>query len=232
MAMDLQRFFTRDYTFEMILFCIAENVLLLLLTILIGRCLEGSWVRFDLKEKRIALAVLIVNCLVTVCGFYLYLFGFIRFNVNRSLIEIILDTVFILVGMDFLMFVFHYVAHRWQWLYRFHHLHHEHVDTRMEDLFQLHPIEALGFGSIWLGFIVVFHFSFIAVVVYLVINFVWGLAGHYSREMISSRYWISKILTNSAFHHRHHHDEEHNYGFYFTFWDKLYQRFIVKRIGK
>ncbi|KAA2239859.1 sterol desaturase family protein [Chitinophaga agrisoli] len=165
----------------------------------------------------------ILNTVVTYAGYWLWKHGFITITTGLSW-NILTDFLLLFFGMDLLMFVFHYIIHK-TFLYKaIHQLHHQSVDPRPLDLFILHPLETLAFGGLWLVLLMFRGFNIYAIVIYLVINVVFGLAGHLGIEPLPAslrRLPLMKYIGTSTFHHDHHQDVGYNFGFYTSIWDRL-----------
>lgn len=127
--------------------------------------------------------------------------------------------------MDLAMYVFHYAIHH-SFIYNaIHKLHHQYHNPSPIDLYVLHPIETLGFGSLWLIIINLYTFNFTAVIIYLAANVLFGIIGHLGFEPLPARIQNMlpfKFLGTSTFHHNHHTDVQHNFGFYTIIWDRLF----------
>ena len=127
------------------------------------------------------------------------------------------------------MFCFHYLAHKLAWFHPIHQLHHTHIDTNVYSLFVLNPIETLGFGAIWLILISILEFNCFSIILYLILNLSYGILGHLNKD-IFPKFWkensVTKWISTTQFHSNHHKNESHNFGFYFTIWDKIFKTII------
>lgn len=212
-----------------LLFFLIENFSLLVIAIVIGKMIESENTVLDKKDRKWVLSTLICNTLITALGFELYQLEIIRIDFSNNLFSILTDTVLLIIIMDFFMFCFHYLAHSLKWLHRIHNLHHTHVNTNIYSLFVLHPIETLGFGIIWLCLISLFEFNYISLILYLFLNLMYGIFGHLEKN-IFPEFWSEKVATrwisNTKFHNDHHKNEANNFGFYFTYWDKIFKTII------
>lgn len=179
---------------------------------------------YTAKEWGICAITNILNTIVTYAGFWLWKHHFITITTNISWI-ILLDFMLLFLAMDLLMFIFHIIIHK-TFLYKaVHRLHHEAVDPKPIDLFVLHPIETLSFGSLWLLLLVMYSFNIYAIIIYLVINVIFGLVGHLGLEPLPAKFLqlpFIKYLGTSTFHHNHHQNIQHNFGFYTSIWDRLF----------
>lgn len=207
----------------------AENIVLLLIAVLIGKLIEPANTVLKSKDQKWLLSTLICNIFITALGFQLYQLQLIKIDFSNHLGAIILDTFLLIVLMDFFMFCFHYLAHTLKWFYPIHKLHHTHVDTSVYSLFVLHPVETLGFGFIWLILISVFELNYISLTIYLFLNLMYGIFGHLEKDLFPAFWYQSfftKWISTTKFHSDHHKNQSHNFGFYFTFWDKIFKTII------
>lgn len=207
----------------------AENIILLLIAILIGKIIEPKNTVLNAKDQKWVISTLICNICITALGFELYQIQIIKVDFSNTLNSVLIDTFLLVVLMDFFMFCFHYLVHTLKWFYPIHKLHHTHVETSVYSLFVLHPIETLGFGFIWLFLISVFEFNYISLTLYLFLNLMYGIFGHLEKDLFP-KFWYKSFLTKwistTKFHSDHHKNQEHNFGFYFTFWDKIFKTMI------
>lgn len=207
----------------------AENIVLLLIAVLIGKLIEPANTVLKSKDQKWLLSTLICNIFITALGFQLYQLQLIKIDFSNHLGAIILDTFLLIVLMDFFMFCFHYLAHTLKWFHPIHKLHHTHVDTSVYSLFVLHPVETLGFGFIWLILISVFELNYISLAIYLFLNLMYGIFGHLEKDLFPAFWYQSfftKWISTTKFHSDHHKNQSHNFGFYFTFWDKIFKTII------
>lgn len=181
----------------------------------------------DRTELGLAACTVVLNALVTAAGYQLYLSGILRFREDVGL-RFCLDALVLLMGMDFLMYWLHRLAH-FDLLYVMHRPHHRYVHPRPLDLFVLSPLETVSFGGLWLAFLCLYSPSWLAVVLYLTLNVFFGVLGHTGVELLP-RSWLRapgvRWLGTSLFHAGHHADERHNFGFYTILWDRLFGTYV------
>lgn len=204
---------------------LVENVMITLVVLLIGRYFyKGA---YTAAEWGICVVTNILNTVVTYAGFWMWKHQIIHITTDISW-KIIPDFLVLFLAMDLLMFIFHIAIHK-TFLYKaLHRLHHEFVDPKPIDLFVLHPVEAISFGGLWLLLLVVYPFNMHAILVYLTINVVFGLAGHLGVEPVPAKVRdlpVIKYLGTSTFHHNHHQDIRYNFGFYTSIWDRLFRTY-------
>lgn len=210
-------------------FFLIENLVLFYLSIIIGKVIEPENTKLNKTDIKWLTSTVICNTLITLLGHELYHFGIMKVDFSSSILYIISDILFLVLLMDFFMFCFHYLVHKLKWFYPIHKLHHTHIETNVYSLYVLHPIETLGFGIIWLFLISIFEFNYLSIIVYLILNLSYGIFGHLKTD-IFPEFWykncFTKWISTTKFHSNHHKNESHNYGFYFTIWDKIFKTII------
>jgi sterol desaturase/sphingolipid hydroxylase (fatty acid hydroxylase superfamily) len=203
----------------------------------VGGSLVGEWIyrrfprarlqpqrapRAAAREWSIGALTLALNMLVTIAGLWLYRAGYLRLTFHGGW-RALVDAALFLLLMDAAMYVLHRIAH-WRRFYAVHRMHHDYPTPSALSLFVLHPLETLGFGSLWIALVFVYPFSAWSVVAYTGFNLVYGLIGHLGVELFP-RGWVASplgVLTTTTFHDQHHSAPGHNFGFYTTLWDRLF----------
>lgn len=170
------------------------------------------------RELAVAALTLVGNTAVTWLGWYGLRAGWIRLQPSSGPLQVLADAALLLLAMDLAMYLSHRVAH-WEPLFRWvHALHHRYARVRPLTLFVLSPLEVAGFGAMWLGVLALLQPGWSGMVLYLLINAVWGSMGHSGVEPLPSRV---PLLTGGRFHADHHLDPRGNFGFYSELWDRL-----------
>ncbi len=177
-------------------------------------------------RKELALAALCttLNTAVFYAGLRLYQWDFLKLAKDTPL-RVFGDFLFLFWAMDLAMYVFHRIAHH-RWLFPIAHAtHHQYTRVRPLSLFALNPLEAIGFGAIWLALLVAHPTAPLAMVLYLTVNTIFGLVGHLGVEFLPKRILRVPLLGSlgtSSFHAQHHLHETVNFGFYTLLWDRLF----------
>ncbi|MBV8327790.1 MAG: sterol desaturase family protein [Chryseobacterium sp.] len=215
---------------QWVVFSLVINIFLYLFSIGLYLFIEKTCRRSQLQQSShpvtgydfyLSLVTIICNSLVMLLGVFLWKTGWIEVADTYSKGEILLEVFALLLLMDMLMYFFHYAAHL-PWIYRWlHGKHHEHISTNYLSLFVLHPLETTGFGVMMLVLLMIYDFSVISISVYLMLNLIWGTIGHLNREFFPASFDQYYIGT-TRFHNQHHLDETKNFGFYTSFWDRLF----------
>ncbi|WP_456313336.1 sterol desaturase family protein [Pseudomonas shirazensis] len=214
---------------SLFVFFLIENLVLIYLSVILAKIIEFENTRLNKKDRKWIIATLFCNTVITLLGFELYQYGIIKIDFSPSLFSVLFDTLVLIIVMDFFMFCFHFLAHYLKWFSPIHKLHHTHVETSVYSLYVLHPIETLGFGCIWLFSITILDFNYLSIIIYLILNLTYGIFGHLKTD-IFPEFWynsnITKWISTTKFHSNHHKNEAHNFGFYFTIWDKIFKTII------
>lgn len=200
-----------------------ENVMITAMVLLSGRLLHQAPYFYTAREWRICMLTNILNTIVTYAGFWMWKNNIIHIATNISWM-ILTDFLILFLAMDLFMFIFHYIIHKTFLFKMVHQLHHQSVDPSPIDLFVLHPIETIAFGGLWLILLTLYPFNIYAMIIYLVINVIFGMIGHLGIEPLPGKIRnlpVIKYLGTSTFHHSHHQDVEYNFGFYTSIWDRL-----------
>ncbi|MFL5753528.1 MAG: sterol desaturase family protein [Bacteroidia bacterium] len=206
-----------------------ENLLIILLVVLIGFLIRKKISRgipFHLTGKELLFATftLLINTGITFLGFILWKKKIIVFHTDLSL-AILPDFLVLFLSMDLAMYFLHLFIHHTA-LYRpVHGLHHDYHEPSPIDLFVLNPVETFSFGSLWLILIFFYPCNIYAVVIYLVLNVLFGMLGHLSVEPFPANWMripLANLICTSTFHYQHHKLEKYNFGFYTILWDKIF----------
>lgn len=173
--------------------------------------------RVSRAEILLALTVVLVNSGVTLVGWRLWTSGWIRVRSDAGGAAL-LDFLVLLLAMDVAMYVLHSLAHHPRLYRRLHEVHHRYERPRPLTLFVMHPLEAAGFGALWLGLLCVYSPTWAGLSAYLAVNVVSGTIGHLGGRAIPSL----GPIAGSDFHGAHHRDPSRNLGFYTRIWDRIF----------
>ncbi|MGG5505465.1 MULTISPECIES: sterol desaturase family protein [unclassified Myroides] len=174
-------------------------------------------------------STLICNVIVFVFGAFLWKEGYLSVDFTTKHTGVLVGQLLLLILIiDLLMYFFHKLAHVKPFYALIHQKHHEHIGVNALSLFVLSPLEALGFGLMLMAVLFVYPFHYLSVGLYFVINVLWGTIGHFNRVgKVSSKGW-STWLGTASFHNKHHIEPQKNFGFYTTFWDRLFRTHQTK----
>lgn len=217
---------------EASLWLLLENVLIMLLSVLVGNLLVARYKAHPVAapprssgvEVLLAVVSVLLNSTVTVLGLYLWRQGIIVVRGDAGL-RAWLDVLVLFLGMDLAMYILHRMAHIPLLYPLFHQTHHRFEDPRPLTLFALNPLENLSFGLLWLLVLCLYEASWLGIAVYLTLNVAFGLIGHLGVEPFP-QWWVKvpvvRQISTSTFHAQHHKDGGHNFGFYTLIWDRLF----------
>jgi len=136
------------------------------------------------------------------------------------------------IGSIFLLMVLHdtwfYWIHRlmhlpsmYKWLHRTHHLS---VNPTPFTSFSMDCKEALIEFGVFPILILIVPLHPNAFLLFTLVAFLFNIMGHLGYEIFPRWFftsWIGKWINTSTHHNLHHSGLHYNYGYYFTFWDKL-----------
>lgn len=215
---------------QWIIFSLLSNIFLCLFSITLYQFIEKTCRKELLQEQNhpltksdvyLSFLTVVCNSFVMLLGVFLWKNKWIIIDSQPSVVSVFLETIALIFLMDLLMYFFHYAAHL-PFVYKIlHGKHHEHVSTNFLSLFVLHPFETIGFGLMILALLMSYDFSIISIVLYLLINLVWGTIGHLNREFFRASF-DRLFIGTTRFHNQHHLDETKNFGFYTSIWDRLF----------
>jgi sterol desaturase/sphingolipid hydroxylase (fatty acid hydroxylase superfamily) len=215
---------------QWIIFSLLSNIFLCLFSITLYQFIEKTCRKELLQEQNhpltksdvyLSLLTVVCNSFVMLLGVFLWKNKWIIIDFQPSVVSVFLETIALIFLMDLLMYFFHYAAHL-PFMYKMlHGKHHKHVSTNFLSLFVLHPFETIGFGLMILALLMSYDFSIISIVLYLLINLVWGTIGHLNREFFPASF-DRLFIGTTRFHNQHHLDETKNFGFYTSIWDRFF----------
>jgi lathosterol oxidase len=188
----------------------------------IGRMLDPRPVRPDQLRREIsqsAVSVLIFGTgLVFPWG--LLQLGWARLDAEAGGWQIALEILALAAWNDVHFWVNHRLLHS-RPLRRFHGPHHRSVVTTPFSTYSFHPLEALMLGNVILPPMLVHDFSFWSLASVPIFSLFFNNVGHANYDFftkVSYSHWFAA----SRRHHLHHACHGGNYGFQFTFMDRLF----------
>ncbi|MDH3535728.1 MAG: sterol desaturase family protein [Gammaproteobacteria bacterium] len=138
-----------------------------------------------------------------------------------------------LLIMDLKQYVFHWLMHRFDLLWRIHRVHHSDLDIDVTTGFRFHPLEAI-LNSLFN--IVVIVFFGIAVEVILLRQLLVYFANFFSHSNLELPprldLYLKRVLVTPSMHHLHHALDKRaansNLGTLFSFWDRMFGTYMGK----
>ena len=158
---------------------------------------------------------------------FLYLFTLYRFNCLPTSVSNrlnVYNSVKAVVALDFLMFIAHYLEHKFKSSY--HKIHHKYIYPKWYNSFEVHIIDALVMIFIPLSMTL----YCVALTNYELLIFGTLVSTHLTilhSENIPFENILSKLhIGTPAFHKKHHLHFQKNFGHVLTLWDKCFNTFI------
>ncbi len=197
---------------------LGANILMYLTTILISRLWSSYYQHktspINKKDIILSLAVVLVNILVAIPGYMLFLQSKITFT-NTDFLK---DFFILFFLIDFTMYLLHFVAH-YIWPFKLLHKEHHFIgDFNSISLYIMNPLEALFFGVILTIFPLLLSLNLYSFLIIIFINWLLGVIAHLNTT--SNR--KSLLFGNNIFHKQHHEFSMCNYGFFTVIWDRLF----------
>jgi Delta7-sterol 5-desaturase len=219
------------------LFC-AENMLLYIAAIFFGNRISHRWAHRRIVsegsdnrrgEQGLGFLAIAMNTVVTFVGWWLWQRGTIHVTgaVSFSVVGELMVFVF---ALDALMYLGHRIGHHRLVYPIVHQLHHRYREPKAATLFALHPLEAIGFGSLWIITLVTttalgYTASAAAIGGFTSMNLLFGLLGHVGVDPLPDRVrslWLFRWVSTPSFHVGHHLNPLVNLGFFTTCWDRMF----------
>lgn len=133
-----------------------------------------------------------------------------------------------LVAMVVIHDTYFYWTHRLlhtRWFFKkVHKVHHRSANPNPLSAYSFHPLEALIESLIVFPFITILPVHFFAFMLFTFLVLLMNVIGHLGFEFMPHKFRNSimgKYITSSTHHNLHHQRSNRNFGYYFTFWDKL-----------
>ncbi|QEI07977.1 sterol desaturase family protein [Pigmentiphaga aceris] len=147
--------------------------------------------------------------------------GWAQLTPNASGIRIALEIFALVIWNDIHFWINHRLLHT-KLLRKFHLPHHRSVVTTPFSTYSFHPIEAAMLGNVILLPMVVHDFSFWSLASVPIFSLFFNCIGHANYDFfprVSYAHWFAA----SRRHHLHHACYQGNFGFQFTFMDRLFR---------
>ena len=120
-----------------------------------------------------------------------------------------------------------YWTHKWMHhpkIFRHvHRVHHKSVSPSPWTAYSFHPLEAIVQAAFIPMYLLVMPIHGFALITFMIYQIARNVVGHLGYEFFHNAFITSKWLnwiTTTTHHDQHHHYFNHNYGLYFTWWDK------------
>ncbi len=152
---------------------------------------------------------------------------------NQIQLPSIIEGLLTIVIFDFLIYWQHVLFHKIHFLWRFHRVHHSDVDLDATSALRFHPGEILFSIGYKAFFVALFGFKWEFIILFeMILNFS-AMFNHSNLKINDSLdLFLRKFLVTPKMHLIHHSTEQFesdtNYGFCFSFWDKIFKTYTLK----
>lgn len=147
--------------------------------------------------------------------------GWAHLDAQAGALQIAIEILVLVAWNDVHFWINHRLLHT-RWLRQFHLPHHRSVVTTPFSTYSFHPIEAMMLGNVILLPMVLHEFSFWSLLAVPLFSLFFNCVGHANYDFfprVSYAHWFAA----SRRHHLHHACYNGNYGFQFTFMDRLFR---------
>jgi Delta7-sterol 5-desaturase len=223
---------------QAILLFLVQNALVFVGAILLGNSISRRWSHRRVVEEVLGersgeltagAVVVLMNSVVTMIGWLLWRTDTIQVSSQLSPVVLVEVAIFTLL-LDGFMYLGHRVGHHRVLYPLIHRFHHKYVTPRAATLFAIHPVEALGFGSLWIGALwaasaIGYAASAFSIGTFMLTNLLFGILGHSGVDPLPDRVRglrIFRWIPTPAFHIGHHLNPACNLGFFTTMWDRVF----------
>jgi Delta7-sterol 5-desaturase len=186
-----------------------------------GRVLDPRAVPADqvAREQRLSAVSIVIFGVGLLVPWAMVVHGWADVHPGNPPARVVLELLALLVWNDIHFYAVHRTLHHPALLRHVHAAHHRSVVTTPWSTYAFHPVEALLLGSVLLPPMLVWSFTPVALVLLPILSLTYNVIGHGNVRALPRRWqWLS----NAHDHHLHHACHRGNYGFLFTFMDRLF----------
>jgi sterol desaturase/sphingolipid hydroxylase (fatty acid hydroxylase superfamily) len=179
------------------------------------------------NELLFSLSTICVFSLVGITVYFLHLYGYttIYLQVNEhGWLYFIFSLMVMILLHDMYFYFTHRLLHTRWFLKNIHIVHHRSVNPTPLAAYCFHPVEAILESFIVFPFVMLFPVHLVAFLMFTMLVLIMNVLGHLGFEFMSPRVRSSKwgkYFTSTTHHNLHHQKLNKNFGYYFTWWDKL-----------
>lgn len=135
-----------------------------------------------------------------------------------------------LILLDLAIYAQHIAAHRWQWFWRLHQVHHSDPDFDTTTAIRFHPLEILLSMFYKVLLVLILGASPISVIIFEMILSSCALFNHGNISLPTNlERWVRAVLVTPNMHRIHHSafqpETDSNYGFSLSCWDRLFKTY-------
>lgn len=154
-------------------------------------------------------------------------------NSLLSAVPLWLGIVLTIIVFDFLIYAQHVITHHVPLLWRLHKVHHADRDLDVSSGIRFHPLEIMFSYFYKLVFVFILGPPVIALIIFEIILNASAMFNHSNFAL--PKKWdklISRVIVTPTMHRVHHsidlRESNRNFGFFFSFWDKLFNTYVEK----
>ncbi len=165
--------------------------------------------------------------MIGITVYLLYINGYTTIYTNihkHSWGYFFLSLVIMVILHDTYFYWTHRLLHKRWFFKKIHTVHHRSANPTPLAAYSFHPFEALLQTLIVFPFVTIWPVNIFAFLLFTFLVLVTNVIGHLGFEFIPRKFRNSSpgnLLTSSTHHNLHHQKSNKNFGYYFTFWDKL-----------
>jgi Delta7-sterol 5-desaturase len=186
------------------------------------------------KEKQVknellfSLSTISIFSLVGIIVYILYTNGLttIYLDINKhGWVYFFCSLVFMIAIHDVYFYFTHRLLHTPWFLRNVHVVHHRSINPTPLAAYCFHPAEAILETLIVFPFVTLFPVNLFAFLLFTFLVLLMNVMGHLGFEFMSQRFRSSKVgkfFTSSTHHNLHHQKVNKNYGYYFTWCDRIF----------
>jgi Delta7-sterol 5-desaturase len=170
------------------------------------------------ERRQSAVSVLIFGVGLLV-PWWMIVAGWASLHPGNPPARVLLELLALLVWNDIHFYAVHRTLHQRMLLRTVHAAHHRSVVTTPWSTYAFHPVEALLLGSVLIPPMLLWPFTPLALALLPILSLTYNAIGHSNFRALPRRW---RWLSNAHDHHLHHACHRGNYGFLFTFMDRLF----------
>jgi Delta7-sterol 5-desaturase len=179
------------------------------------------------NELIFSLSTILIFSIIGIMAYFLYVSGCTTIYRKTALYGrgyILLSLLWMVIIHDAYFYWTHRLLHS-KWLFKkIHFVHHRSVNPTPWSAYSFHPLEALIEGLIIFPFILIVPVHLFVFLFFTFLVLFMNVIGHLGYEFLPRNLrssTLGKWFTSSSHHNLHHQKSKKNFGYYFTWWDKL-----------
>jgi Delta7-sterol 5-desaturase len=170
------------------------------------------------RERRQSAVSIVIFGVGLLLPWAIVVHGWAGVHPSNPPLRVALELLALLVWNDIHFYAIHRTLHHPKLLRAVHAAHHQSVVTTPWSTYAFHPVEALLLGSVLLPPMLAWRFTPVALALLPILSLTYNVIGHSNFSALPRRW---RWLSNAHDHHLHHACHRGNYGFLFTFMDRL-----------